>query len=140
VVNGNVAMNYKIIGSTGIGSILLLVLVKLSFDMTTTPVETALNLAILVLGVACGWLLGILISPYSSAEHEEFSAYAKAFGVFASGYLVAKLDKVIEELFKPEFILDSVHDSVCDHLSLLVSGCFDGCWISKLSGFHRKTA
>ncbi len=25
-------------------------------------------------------------------------------------------------------------------ISLFVSGCFDGCWPSKFSDFHRKTA
>jgi len=34
-----------------------------------------------------------------------FSMYAKAVGVFASGYLVGKIDKVIDRLFDPAFIL-----------------------------------
>lgn len=64
---------------------------------------------IVLLGLAVGWLFGILLSPYSAGEQEAFGEYAKAFGVFASGYLVGKADKVVEELFSPGFLIDSLH-------------------------------
>jgi hypothetical protein len=102
-------MNYKLIGSATTGLVLGGTVTYLSFALGEDFNASALNLLIVVLGLALGWLLGILLSPYSGAEEKKFSEYAKAFGVFASGYLVAKVDKVIEALFQPDFILDSIH-------------------------------
>ena len=59
--------------------------------------------------MSLGWLFGILLSPYSNDEGKKFTQYAKAFGVFASGYLVGKVDKVIEKMLEPDFILNSDH-------------------------------
>lgn len=102
-------MNYKLIGSATTGLVLGGTVTYLSFALGEDFKASALNLLIVVLGLALGWLLGILLSPYSGTEEKMFSEYAKAFGVFASGYLVGKVDKVIEELFQPDFILDSIH-------------------------------
>jgi hypothetical protein len=104
-------MNYKLLGSSATAACLAGTLLYLAVDFkagTTVPPLT-LNVMVVLLGLAFGWLFGILLSPYSEDEKNKFSEYAKAFGVFASGYLVGKTDKVVEELFKPEFILDSVH-------------------------------
>lgn len=104
-------MNYKLLGSLATAVCLAGTLLYLAVDFkagTTVPPVT-LNVMVVLLGIAFGWLFGILLSPYSEDEKNKFSEYAKAFGVFASGYLVGKTDKVVEELFKPDFILDSVH-------------------------------
>jgi len=53
--------------------------------------------------------LGILLSPYSPKERGRFQDYAKAFGAFASGYLLSKADKDLETLLSPAFLLDNVH-------------------------------
>jgi hypothetical protein len=104
-------MNYKLVGSGAAAAILTVALayMALSFGESTAPTPPALNAMIVLLGLAFGWLFGILLSPYSADEKVTFSEYAKAFGVFASGYLVGKIDKVVEELFKPDFVLDSLH-------------------------------
>lgn len=52
---------------------------------------------------------GILISPYDTEESKRFSVYTKAVGVFASGYFVGKIDKLVEKVFGPEFVFESVH-------------------------------
>jgi hypothetical protein len=101
-------MNYKLWGAVVCSGVLGLGLVGLSLfigDRSAVP----LNLAVIVIGFAGGWLLGILISPYTKGERERFTKYATAFGIFASGYLVGKADKFLEEIFSPQFILDSVH-------------------------------
>ena len=102
-------MNYKLTGSAISAAILGGTVVYLSLVVGEDTKASSLNLLIVVLGLSIGWLFGILLSPYSETEEKKFTGYAKAFGVFASGYLIGKVDKVLEELLKPDFILDSVH-------------------------------
>jgi hypothetical protein len=103
------SISYKLIGSSAAGLVLGGTVTYLSYAMGDDFKASSLNILIVVLGLALGWLLGILLSPYSDTEEKKFTEYAKAFGIFASGYLVGKIDKVIEALFQPDFILDSVH-------------------------------
>ena len=41
-------------------------------------------------------------------EAKAFPRYAAAVSAFASGYLVSKLDRVLEQLLKPEFLFSPV--------------------------------
>jgi hypothetical protein len=102
-------LNYKLVVSGVFALLMGGTVIYLAVHFSTEPIESSLNILIVILGLALGWLLGILLSPYDNAEDKKFTMYAKAFGVFASGYLVGKVDKFIEELFNPAFILDSVH-------------------------------
>jgi len=102
-------MNYKLTFSAISAAVLGGTVVYLSLVVGEDAKASSLNLLIVVLGLSIGWLFGILLSPYSETEEKKFTDYAKAFGVFASGYLIGKVDKVLEELLKPDFILDSVH-------------------------------
>ncbi|HKV24660.1 MAG TPA: hypothetical protein VJN93_08730 [Candidatus Acidoferrum sp.] len=54
------------------------------------------------LGLAAGWGAGILFAPYQS-EQERFKEYAKVISAFLSGYLVSKLDHLIELWFNVEY-------------------------------------
>jgi uncharacterized membrane protein len=98
--------NEKLAGSGAFGGLILAVLAYIAATFHSNAVANSINIVIVLLGVASGWLLGIMVSPYSLDEKENFNAYAKAFGVFASGYLVAKVDKVVEHMFSENFILD----------------------------------
>lgn len=103
-------MNYKLTVSAISAVVLGGTVVYLSLVVgEDAKAASSLNLLIVVLGLSIGWLFGILLSPYSESEEKKFTNYAKAFGIFASGYLIGKVDKVLEELLKPDFILDSVH-------------------------------
>jgi len=101
-------LNWKIISSTTAGVVIGGTMVVLSFCIGDNQTAVVLNLAILCLGFSVGWVIGILISPYDTEESKRFSIYSKAVGVFASGYLVGKIDKLIEHVFDPTFVLDSV--------------------------------
>ncbi|WP_150747532.1 hypothetical protein [Pseudomonas fluorescens] len=102
-------MNKKIIGSTISGIVLLLALFIISFCVGDTKYATALNLTVLVFGAANGWLIGIVISPYSDTEQARFTSLSKAVVAFGSGYLVGKIDMLIEKLLDPTLVLESVH-------------------------------
>jgi hypothetical protein len=102
-------MNWKIIASTGAAALIAGTMVVLSFCIGETKSIVVLNLAILALGFSVGWVAGILISPYDTEESKRFSVLTKAVGVFASGYLVGKIDKLVERIFDPNFVFDSIH-------------------------------
>ena len=101
-------MNYKIIGSTASCSVLGLALVILCFRVGQSAEVHAMNIAVLVFGASSGWLAGILLSPYDPKEASNFPRYAAAVSAFASGYLVSKVDRVLEEVLKPEFLFSPV--------------------------------
>ena len=98
--------NEKILGSGISASVLIVALFALAANYHINQTANSLNILVLILGLAVGWLLGIYFAPYSPKEEEQFNGYAKALGLFASGYLVGKIDKVIERLFDPDFIID----------------------------------
>lgn len=101
-------MNYKIIASTVSAAALGMGLVTLCFRVGQGSEVRALNIAVVVFGASTGWLAGILLSPYDPRESRAFPRYAAAASAFASGYLVSKLDRVLEELLKPEFLFSPV--------------------------------
>jgi hypothetical protein len=50
-----------------------------------------LNVATCIFGLALGWNVGFLLSPFAEEKHE-FATYGKAVMAFVGGFLVAKLD------------------------------------------------
>jgi uncharacterized YccA/Bax inhibitor family protein len=102
-------MNWKIIGSSVFGLVLLVALVVLSYFVGETRVPIALNLTVLIFGATGGWIVGIVVSPYSTEEQSRFTALSKAVAVFGSGYLIGKVDKLVEKLLDPSLVLESVH-------------------------------
>ncbi|WP_345971399.1 hypothetical protein WCX72_05985 [Sulfurimonas sp. HSL1-6] len=62
----------------------------------------AINLGLVILGGAIGWVVGIFLTPYSAGQKAEFAEYASVIALFASGYLVGKVDAAISHMLKPE--------------------------------------
>jgi hypothetical protein len=60
-----------------------------------------INLSVLALGWAVGWLIGALLSPYTGAEKTRFAEYAGAVSVFVSGYAIGKIDRLITHILTP---------------------------------------
>ena len=58
-------------------------------------------------GMAVGHILGFFASPYNQGEKAAFSEYGKAIGAFVSGFLLSKLDKLLEVVADPEKHPDS---------------------------------
>jgi hypothetical protein len=102
-------MNWKIIMSTIAAILLTGTIVILTFFIGDSATARVLNLAVVVFGYSTGWVVGVVISPYSKSESDRFTVLTKAIGAFASGYLVGKLDKLVEQLFRPDFLLESVN-------------------------------
>jgi len=101
-------MNYKIIASTGSAGVLLITLVALCFLVGQGREVRALNIVVLVFGAAAGWLARVLVSPDDPTEARTFPQYAGAISAFASGYLVSKADRVLEQILDPETLFSPV--------------------------------
>lgn len=58
-----------------------------------------LNYLLVIGGGVLGWCVGILLSPYGEKEKREFSEYTKAASTFVTGYVLAKADRMFDQLF-----------------------------------------
>ncbi|MER9489678.1 hypothetical protein NKI50_27530 [Mesorhizobium sp. M0563] len=79
--------------------VLILVIIALSIYLlrhTTWP-ELSLLLAG-VLGAVMGWAAGICVTPYTIWEQTRLNGIGKLIAGLATGYLVAKLDRVFDIL------------------------------------------
>ena len=51
-------------------------------------------------GTALGWVIGIVVSPYSTSEQHSFASIGKIVYGFLSGYALSKFDPVITTLIR----------------------------------------
>ncbi len=79
----------------------------LCFRTAPTPDDVSLNLAILAASIVLGWLAGTLMTPGSAREETQFGAAGRAISTFASGYLLAKVDNLVNALLAPKLLLES---------------------------------
>jgi len=59
----------------------------------STPI---LHVLLCLFGGALGWVIGIAISPLDAGEKKQFSDWVKAITALISGYVVAKLDTILQ--------------------------------------------
>lgn len=60
------------------------------------PLEQVYNILLALFGSLIGWALGMFFAPYTPTEAARFSSIGQAVSVFASGYLISKLDRFLE--------------------------------------------
>jgi hypothetical protein len=98
---------FRPIGAVATTIVLLVTEVWVAFKISSAPEQRGLSLMLIAAGVALGWLLGTLASPYDESERAEFRALAVS--AFLSGYLLAKIDPLLVALLKPETAADPLH-------------------------------
>lgn len=98
---------YKLLVATAISFLLSLTIVALCFLVAPTWQAGAVSLLLGIVGLLIGWIVGVALTPYSQEEKYQFSTYTKAIGVFASGYVAAKIDRIFEYLTSPDNIFVS---------------------------------
>ena len=99
--------NLKQLGAFFFAALLILTLVLLAFRIKEKEEDKWINLAVIVLGLCLGWLLGIFIAPYKG-EETHFKELASAVAAFLSGYLVSKVDGLITKLLSPDQVMNPV--------------------------------
>lgn len=93
----------------GLGFVLFLGVGFAVMCFRTAPTEddASLSLAVLAASTILGWLAGTLMSPGTAREEARFGATARAISTFASGYLLAKADRLVDAVLAPQAVLAS---------------------------------
>lgn len=87
--------------------ILVAILIYLSLRIVEKEEDKWTNLAVIVLGLSAGWLLGIFISPYEG-EESHFKELGAAVTAFLSGYILSKADGAITKLLSADQVIRPV--------------------------------
>jgi len=98
---------YKLLVATAISFLLSLAIAVLCFVVAPNWQAGAVSLLLGIVGLLIGWIVGVALTPYSPEEKYQFSTYTKAIGVFATGYVAAKIDRIFEYLASPDNIFVS---------------------------------
>ena len=91
--------------AAGIATLLLGWLLRLGWLFSSNPDDKYLTMALLIGCGATGWVVGTALSPDSTTEARKMSAVWKGISLFASGYLISKVDRLIAAILLPDLIL-----------------------------------
>ncbi len=83
------------------GVTLYIMLFSFTCAWVTSSTERFLDLALLNLGVACGWILGVYASPGTDAEAARFSRLSTVVSSFLTGFVLSKSDDFLKWLADP---------------------------------------
>lgn len=76
--------------------LLLCVFVWLCWRFGESAREKGLNLLLAIIGALAGWALAMFFAPYSTQEGQLFAEIGKFVSAFLSGYVVSKVDRLLE--------------------------------------------
>lgn len=97
-------MHVKVKAAIWVAGIITSICAVSAFFVSPNCADIVVNLAVLSCAAACGWVIGIIASPYDKHEERRFSEVTRALSVFGSGYLAAKLDGIANTIFSPEVL------------------------------------
>ena len=75
-------------------------LLRLCWLFGDTSRALGLNILLCLLGALLGWAVGMLFSPFTTAEATRFKFLGKTIAAFVSGYLLSKFESVVTALVK----------------------------------------
>lgn len=94
---------WTVISTNLLGLIAFAWLIVLASKLGKGDASVHLHFLLLILGALIGTVLGILASPYSDGDKQQFAELGQAISAFLAGYVVSKLDRFLEaSLFKGE--------------------------------------
>jgi hypothetical protein len=85
-----------------VAGIFVISLLPIAWILARDFQQRSLNYLVIILGMALGWLIGIVLQPFTSAEAGQFNTYAAAITTFLGGYGAGKLDDLIKYIFDPQ--------------------------------------
>jgi hypothetical protein len=82
--------------------IFVVILIALAWRLGASDNSSPLNFLICLLGATLGWAVGILLTPYTAGEQQQFASLLQAATAFATGYLFSKFDPLLERYLKQD--------------------------------------
>jgi hypothetical protein len=86
---------FTVISSAVFGVILAYLLVRICLSSTVDKRERENYALLVLLGCLIGWAIGMFLIPYPG-EKEQFDSLGKTVSAFFSGYVVSKLDRLLD--------------------------------------------
>lgn len=134
-------MDWSNISGTKIGYVLgVAALIGILASAFFTPGPASLNILIVIAAGLIGWTVGILMTPATPGEQKKFSEYGKALATFVTGYVVGKLDKLVDPvLSNPESVTTALIAQSLLFVSMFLLGALGTfVWRSYVSGGKPK--
>jgi len=103
-------MNLKTKFGLALGPVVLAILLVVArlVHGSWTKEGFAISLLIGTSGVVIGWLIGLLLTPYTKREEKKFTVYTSGLTGLVSGYVFTKIiDPTLTHLFKDGAILEN---------------------------------
>lgn len=86
---------------------LMICIFVFGWDISDNIAERYLTIVIFIASGSIGWFVGMILSPDSLSEEKRFSTFSKNISLFISGYMVSKIDRLVDALFQPDIIFSS---------------------------------
>jgi uncharacterized membrane protein YeaQ/YmgE (transglycosylase-associated protein family) len=79
-------------------------LVYLAWRVSPGDKDYPVTYIICLCGYVLGWILAIISTPMDKSDEDKISRFTKVVGTFLTGYLLGKIDKLIETITNPSFL------------------------------------
>jgi hypothetical protein len=119
--------NYKLLFTAITSFVFGLLLIWLGYRIGEADNVYPVTYIICLAGCIAGWIVGILTTPYDKTDEDKLGRFTKLIGTFLSGYVLGKIDRIIEVFINPQAILNF---NPIIGLRMLLFVCFFGLvWI-----------
>jgi uncharacterized membrane protein len=96
--------NYKVI-STAIFALAFAIVLIVLVILSESTADQEITFILCTAGSVLGWLIGIVTTPYGAEDKDKIYNFSKMAGTFISGYLLSKVNKILDDLMEPTKIL-----------------------------------
>lgn len=99
--------NYKVISTAVFAFFFAGILVYLIIR-SESETDQLMTFILCTAGCVLGWLVGIVTTPYGAEDKDKITNFSKMAGTFISGYLLSKVNKILDDLMAPNKILSTL--------------------------------
>lgn len=100
--------NYKLFATALSGVIVGLGLIILAYLVGPDKKDYPITYIICISGYILGWIVALISTPMNAADETKIGRFTATVGTFLSGYILSKTDKVLEQIFDPAQVFDTL--------------------------------
>jgi hypothetical protein len=113
--------NLKVTISSIVIFIFIFLLLIVAYLSSSGQKDLTFTFLICLFGSIIGWLVAMVVTPYGQADETSLKSFSKIIGSFLTGYVLSKLDKIIETFINNN---DYTNELILTRLMLFVSFFF----------------